>query len=543
MSREFKFRYANEIAGVFVISAAVLLVLGIFFAGRSQGWFASRITLIIVFDTPEGSFGLQEGAPVLVRNTQAGRVVSLDPTEDGQIRGTLRIREQFRGFLTKESSARVKRKFGVAGDAFVELVPGVGPMIEDGDILPVVKDEELLEMAQRILAEVQEAVLPVVIHVETIISNTASILTRIEKGEGIAGAAISDMALRDHVKGILANAEGMTQEVEDMMGHISGMLTNEIRQVVGRTVQLQRELERTVVESRRVVEAFQRHWLIRKYVESERERLPLVPGDAVWQADEQIADQLDEKLRAARERDDAAEVALAAYNRAVYALSVGSVDTAEALLQEALLALRRVERATPAGILLLQAEVNRVQGRKAMAAEGAAAVLAEAEKAGRKGRDAALQSHVLLLAVALDAGQMDQARGHFAAIQRIKSRVEMDSVVRSGLLGLEARYLFAEGREREAAQRYLQQADMLREHGALLPMTLALRRAGDLFSNAGQAQRAVEAYLRAVSSLLAQGQREPVLHLLSAAGLVAEKLEDPLLLKRLGTLSEQAQNL
>ena len=56
MSKPFKFRYASEIAGTFVALAVLLLVAGVFVAGKTQGWMEGTFTLKTTFETDEGSF-------------------------------------------------------------------------------------------------------------------------------------------------------------------------------------------------------------------------------------------------------------------------------------------------------------------------------------------------------------------------------------------------------------------------------------------------------------------------------------------------------
>jgi phospholipid/cholesterol/gamma-HCH transport system substrate-binding protein len=526
-SREFKFRYANEIAGAFVILAFVLMVAGVFFAGRSQGWFAQRISLYLVFDTPEGAFGLQEGASVQVRNTAAGRVSMLDPTEHGHIQATLRVREQYRTFITKDATARVKRVFGVAGDAFIEIVPGAGPMVEDGDRLAVIKDEELMETAQRILAELQESLTPIFTHVDVIISNTASILTRIDEGEGLAGALISDGEMRDHVKGILTQAEGVSEELRDMVGQVSGLLENEVTAIAARTVSVQQELEQTLSESRRVVEAFQRHWLIRRYVKSDRKQLPLLAGLPAWESDGRVQAALQDKLEQARRADDAGQVVEAAYNLAVYTMATGDLAVSGALLQECLLAARRQDR-VPVDVHLLHGEWYRAAGDLERARQWAEEALAAARAEGRHGRESVLQACLLLGVIALDHGDVDEAHRQQKAIQRAQRKGD-DSLLTAAVHGLDARLALARGAAQDAAGYYLRQAGLLRMEEGYGPMATALMRAADLYYNTGDVGLAAGLYLRAATSLAAQGHPERSLAALKLAAGAAEAADDALL--------------
>ena len=71
MNMAFKFRFVNEITGIFVMLALAALAAGVFFAGRAQGLFEPKFQLQALFTTDEGSFGLKRGAEVRIRDTAA----------------------------------------------------------------------------------------------------------------------------------------------------------------------------------------------------------------------------------------------------------------------------------------------------------------------------------------------------------------------------------------------------------------------------------------------------------------------------------------
>lgn len=57
MQQRFHFRYANELVGAFVLLALLLLVAGIFFTARSQGWFAPRYRFELLLPEITGKLG------------------------------------------------------------------------------------------------------------------------------------------------------------------------------------------------------------------------------------------------------------------------------------------------------------------------------------------------------------------------------------------------------------------------------------------------------------------------------------------------------
>ena len=153
--KPFRFRYASEIAGTFVLLSVAMLVAGILLAGRTQGWFERDFTLKTRFDTEEGAFGLQEGNEVRIRNTLAGRVGKIMPMADGSLQASFTLKNRFKPFLTRGAAAKIRKKFGVAGDSFVDLEAGKGGPIQDGDVIDCKKDEEIMETARKMLTDRQ----------------------------------------------------------------------------------------------------------------------------------------------------------------------------------------------------------------------------------------------------------------------------------------------------------------------------------------------------------------------------------------------------
>jgi hypothetical protein len=560
MKREFKFRHADEIAGTLVICAVALFVLGVVLAGRSQGWFEGKFTLNIVFETQEGSFGLQEGAIVQVRNTVAGRVGKIMPTEGGLMGTTLILKERFHPFITKDSVAKVKKKFGVAGDSYVEIERGAdGSLVEDEDQIKCVKDEELMETAQKMLAELESTMLPMFEEIEKIVASAASIMSSVEKGEGIAGAVVGDSALRDDLTHIVAHLEGIAGEAEQAIGQVGTMLTNEVDAVVGdvtvmadqaRTLLtnditrlasnmhgLQDEVGRTLKESRRLIMAVQRHWLFRKHVKEDSGTVALVPATLCVVETEAVSRALEETLVAARAADEAGGVARNAYNLAVARLAVGDTKAAESLNTEARLAYRSAGE-TAAATYLLEAELSRLVREFDTAITLVKQAIDDLEDGSDK--ETRVEAQILLATIYVDADDVKRAKEAMGRGERLNRRLELPQYA-AALEGLRARVALKEGDEGAAAKAFTRQADHLREAGALKSMVDALHQAANVYANLGQSASAAEFYYRAASSLLAQDQTERAMDLLTHADSAAEAAGDTLLIKRIGQLRQGAK--
>src|SRR5436190_23720543 len=125
MEQRFKFPHVHAITGTFVLVVLAVLVAALVFAGRSQRWFIGNVTLQI-FLPEEGAAGIRQGSEVYFLGTLMGTVsdVSVDPA--GRMEARVHIRRDFFLFVRADSSAVIKKKFGVAGDSFFEISRGHG---------------------------------------------------------------------------------------------------------------------------------------------------------------------------------------------------------------------------------------------------------------------------------------------------------------------------------------------------------------------------------------------------------------------------------
>ena len=125
MEERFKFRRVNEITGTFVLVVVAVLIAAVVWTGHSQRWFKSRVTLRIVL--PEaGAAGIREGSEVYFLGTLVGSVSDVEVEPTGRMEAEANIRRDFFRFVRVDSSAVVKKKFGVAGDSFFEITRGQG---------------------------------------------------------------------------------------------------------------------------------------------------------------------------------------------------------------------------------------------------------------------------------------------------------------------------------------------------------------------------------------------------------------------------------
>ena len=320
MSKQrFKFRHVNEITGTFVILVVAALIAAVMWTGYRQRWFRGTVTLRIVL--PEaGAAGIRQGSEVHFLGTLVGTVSDVIVDEAGRMEARASIRSDFFRFLRIDSSAVVKKKFGVAGDAYFDITRGEGRPLPKKDASIICK--ELPGTMESAIEEVRSAVLPVLEklsagldtwttlgeklsagadawtklgtnldesrqHLDQLIGRLDGLVAGVEQGKGTAGKLLTDPAIADELKTILDKGnvsmdqlQGILKDVElagDDLAVVSEALAIEAKDLPGLVLQAQQTLH----ELERLIEGVQKHWLIRKYIEQPQPNTRIPPREVV----------------------------------------------------------------------------------------------------------------------------------------------------------------------------------------------------------------------------------------------------------------------
>lgn len=244
--------------------------------------------------------------------------------ETCQIRAKLAIRKNFKRFIRSDSKAVVKRRFALAGDAFIELTKTEGKGVEltaKGPSLQAEADQELVQIAQDFLEKLKENTLPTLTKIPTMVTeytrlaedfndpkgdfrlllaDVRKLTGGIDRGEGLLGRIMRDKEMAGKMGAILnklesfvgkldrmadgmkPNVEGLSpkmKKLEDILvamqeilktfkgtsidlASISATVKQEMKDLPGLLLKVHGMLGQV----ERLIIALQRHWLIRSYV-------------------------------------------------------------------------------------------------------------------------------------------------------------------------------------------------------------------------------------------------------------------------------------
>ena len=298
MEEQFKFRRVNEITGTFVLLVVAVLIAIVVWAGHSQRWFKSRVTLRIVL--PEaGAAGIRQGSEVYFLGTLVGSVSDVIVDTTGRMEAEANIRRDFFRFVRVDSSAAVKMKFGVAGDSYFEITRGLGRSLPE-DNASIVCKEQFQSALEAAVEQIRSQTLAVLKktgdglgtwttlgtnlistqeRLEQLIARLNRIVAGIEQGKGTAGRLITDPALADEAQNFLVQANEVMTGLQGMVTNLNVVVKNiqdgtaRLPEITGAVADEAKDLPGTVRQTQasmrelqRLVEAMQRTWLLRKYV-------------------------------------------------------------------------------------------------------------------------------------------------------------------------------------------------------------------------------------------------------------------------------------
>ncbi len=493
MQKPFKLRYASQIAGTFVILALTLLMVGIFVASNQQGWFDGEFTLRTKFGVKTGSFGLREGNDVMIMGTLAGRVGQIKPNADGRMETTFIIKNSFKQFVQKDSIATVRKKFVAAGDSFVEIEPGQGSEVLNGDYITCSKDEEIMETAQALLSDVQKVVVPMVEEVQELLEHVNAILTDLEEGKGIAGALINDPALAKDVKEVVHNSNLVIKESQ-----------------------------KTFRETTRLIRAAQKSWFFRKHVEQDVNVDELL--SPLYMSDDALAslrDFAEDALAQARAENKPVRIAHNACLVGYTKLLDGKHKEVQLLLDEARVELASAGRKVTYPILL-EAELLRKKGQDKAAMS---LVLRAMKDLKRSERELHVQCLLMIADILCDLNMPAQSRESLKDASYYVKKLKSPAVSASAehIMG---RIHDIEKDYKNAGAKFDDESQLRRNAGQFHAMIAALDSSAKVYEKLGDHDKSADRYFRAGRSLLYSGESKAAENRLQKALFAAKKSDN-----------------
>jgi phospholipid/cholesterol/gamma-HCH transport system substrate-binding protein len=246
-----------------------------------------------------GAAGIRQGSEVYFLGTLVGTVSDVVVDETGRMEAKAGIRHDFFRFVRADSSAVVKKKFGVAGDSFFEITRGKGRPLPEKNA-SIICNEQFQSVLESAIDEIRRETLGVLKnastgldtwtklgtdlgetrqHLDQIAVRMENIAAGIEAGKGTVGKLMTETGLVDDAHSVMTRASETMDGLQIIITNLNVAVKNvqngtaRLPEIVDGIANETKELpalvqqtQTSMRETERLVEAMQRHWLIRKYV-------------------------------------------------------------------------------------------------------------------------------------------------------------------------------------------------------------------------------------------------------------------------------------
>ena len=225
-----RLRHTDEWVGLLVIAAVVVFLGAVLEAGVLRDWFRPAAQLRIILPQ-SGVAGLAVGADIQVLGTHAGTVRRVVLNPDQQIYAEADIDPQAEPFIRRDSTAVIRRTFGIAGAAYVDITRGSGaPMDWSYAVIRATTETGPTDTLTAMLGQVKQMVFPVLDDAKRTMEALAALTTGLQQGKGSIGRLLTDDTLareaEQQVAGLqpaIAKLNDAAAKIDDAAGQIAAV--------------------------------------------------------------------------------------------------------------------------------------------------------------------------------------------------------------------------------------------------------------------------------------------------------------------------------
>ncbi|GGF42745.1 hypothetical protein GCM10011611_56450 [Aliidongia dinghuensis] len=216
-------RNTDEWVGLLVVASIVLFIAAALHAGLLSDWFRQTVELRIILPQT-GSLGLSAGADVQLLGTRVGTVrrVVVDPD---RMYAEAQLDAQATAFIKRDSTASIRKQFGVAGAAFLDISRGSGaPLDWRFAVIDAVAERDPTANIGAMVDDVKQKVFPILDDVGRAMHALADTAEGVAEGHGNVGRLMKDEALVDQLTETVANLKTATERLDATLAQVQGLV-------------------------------------------------------------------------------------------------------------------------------------------------------------------------------------------------------------------------------------------------------------------------------------------------------------------------------
>lgn len=259
MSKRKPFRYTNEAVGALVLLTFLIFIAAVLQSGRLRNWFEPGVNLKVILPG-DGLSGLSRGANVKILGTQAGVVEDIVVDPGQQMHAVVVLKQKMIGFVRRDSEAIIRKEFGVAGAAYLEITRGESePLDWEYAVINAVAERAPTESVGELLSDVRAKVIPILDDAKRLLSNLNEITGKIADGEGTIGRLFAEDRMAVEVETLLTQVNSNIGKFAPIMDELQttvrnlAVLSNEIANQSGEIPQITRDVGKVLISLQSVM--------------------------------------------------------------------------------------------------------------------------------------------------------------------------------------------------------------------------------------------------------------------------------------------------
>jgi phospholipid/cholesterol/gamma-HCH transport system substrate-binding protein len=190
----------------------------------------------------------------------------------------VRLEEDMRVYVRRDSQAVIRKRFGVAGDSYLDISRGTGePLDWAYAVITASLDRPPTENIGAMVDEVKQKVLPIIDETRRAVQLLASTMERLERGEGTVGGLLADDRLIRDLETTAANAEKSLAAVQTItrdLARATPQIARNVEETSENLPMVVRQARATTAELQQLVVQLRGHWLLGRDPEGTATRLP-----------------------------------------------------------------------------------------------------------------------------------------------------------------------------------------------------------------------------------------------------------------------------
>ena len=197
--------------GIFILIGFAALMFALFYIGSQENLFTPTIILNSDFETVSG---LTVGNAVRFAGINVGTVNSIQIIGTNKIRIKMTIKDDVKKFIKKDAMVSIDSE-GLIGNKVVAISAGSdnSPEVIDGDFLLSVQPVDIGDIINNLNESTKQA--------EFIAKDLASIMSKVESGEGTLGALVNDNSLYVTLDSTMKSYASITGNVNRIIEQVS----------------------------------------------------------------------------------------------------------------------------------------------------------------------------------------------------------------------------------------------------------------------------------------------------------------------------------